>query len=162
ADYRGYLRSGDQTDIDTFLVRRARLGVEANLLQAYEFRLLPDFGQASPKIQDAYLNIHYWDEFQLEVGKFKQPLSYEQLIQDRFVPTVERSLIDQLVPARDEGVMVHGQKLFGDRLDYALAISNGEINGDMDVNLPKDFNARVAVRPFNDERLPPALRLLQL
>ena len=32
---------------------------------------------------------------------------------------MERSLIDQLVPARDVGLMVHGHKLFDDRLDYA-------------------------------------------
>ena len=73
----------------------------------------------------------------MEAGKFKQPVSYEQLIQDRFVPTMERSLIDQLVPARDEGIMVHGQKLFGNRLDYAISFSNGEINGNIDTNEPQ-------------------------
>ena len=61
----------------------------------------------------------------VEAGKFKEPFSYEQLIQDRFVPTMERSIIDQLVPARDEGVMIHGQKLFEDRFDYAVGVFNG-------------------------------------
>src|SRR5262249_36723887 len=134
-------------------------GVEADLAQYYEFRLLPDFsnGQspsnttASTRIQDAYMNVHYWDCFQVEAGKFKQPFSYEQLIQDRFVPTAERSLIDQLVPARDEGIMLHGYKLLGGRLDYQLAVSNGESNGDYDDNIGKDFNARVVVRPFQTE-----------
>jgi phosphate-selective porin OprO/OprP len=162
ADYRPYLLPGDQTDIDTFFLRRARFGLEADLLKQYEFRFLPDYGQGKTAIQDSYLNLHYWDGLQFEVGKFKQPVSYEQLIQDRFVPTVERSMIDQLVPSRDVGVMAHGQKLFGDRLEYAMSISNGEINGDFDVNDPKDFDARVAVRPFNDEGLPPWLRRLQL
>jgi phosphate-selective porin OprO and OprP len=97
-----------------------------------------------------------------EVGKFKQPFSYEQLIQDPFVPTMERSLIDQCVPARDEGVMVHGQKLFVDRLDYAFSVSNGEINGDFDQEKRKDINGRIAVRPLNDPRLWPMLRGLQL
>src|SRR5207248_8959874 len=105
-------------DIDTFLVRRARLGIESTVLEHFEFRMLPDFGQGQTRIQDAYLNVHYVDAFQVEAGKFKQPFSYEQLIQDRFVPTLERSLIDQLVPARDEGLMIHGRKLLGDRLDY--------------------------------------------
>jgi phosphate-selective porin OprO/OprP len=162
ADYRAYLLPGDQTDIDQFFLRRARFGLEADLLQAYEFRFLPDYGQGKTVIQDSYINIHYWDEFQIEGGKFKQPVSYEQLIQDRFIPTVERSMIDQLVPARDVGVMIHGRKLLSDRLDYALAISNGEINGDGDVNNHKDFNARLAVRPFNDDCLPEQLRRLQV
>ena len=100
------------------------------MLNYYEFRLLPDFAGStiSKSITDAYLNIHYWDEFQFEAGKFKQPFSYEQLIQDRFVPTMERSMMDQLVPQRDEGFMVHGHKLFDDRFDYAVAVSNGDVN----------------------------------
>jgi phosphate-selective porin OprO and OprP len=162
ADYRTYLDDVDNTDIDTFLVRRARFGLEANMFQYYEFRLLPDFGQGPAVVQDAYLNVHYWDAFQVEAGKFKQPFSYEQLIQDRFVPTLERSLIDQLVPQRDVGLMLHGQKLLGNRLDYAVSVSNGEINGNGDTNDLKDLAGRVAVRPLNDERLLPIVRGFQI
>ena len=70
------------------------------MLDYYEFRLLPDFAGTALNtiITDAYMNVHYWEGLQLEVGKFKQPVSYEQLIQDRYVPTMERSMIDQLVP----------------------------------------------------------------
>src|SRR5258708_21766135 len=106
------------------------------------------------------MNVHYVDWLQVEAGKFKQPFSYEQLIQDRFVPTAERSLIDQLVPARDPGVMVHGQKLLGDRLDYYLAVSDGTINCDTDTNDRKDLSARVVVRPLNFESLPARLHRL--
>jgi len=162
ADYRDFLNPADRTDIDTFLVRRARLGVEATMFKYYEFRLLPDFGGSSPTITDAYLNVHYWDGLQFEVGKFKQPFSFEQLIQDRYVPTMERSIIDQLVPARDEGAMIHGRKLLEDRLDYAVAVSNGEINGNTDTNNHKDFNGRIAIRPFNDPDRWDVLRRLQL
>jgi phosphate-selective porin OprO/OprP len=154
-DYRAFLDDRDYTDEDTFLIRRARLGIEAEVGKYYEFRLLPDFSTAQApnlpgqtRIQDAYMNVHYWDCFQIEVGKFKQPFSYEQLIQDRFVPTMERSLIDQFVPQRDEGVMVHGYKLLGGRFDYAFAVSNGEINGDFDTNKQKDVNGRLVLRPF--------------
>jgi phosphate-selective porin OprO/OprP len=162
ADNHSYLNANDTTDIDTFIVRRARFGLEANLWNYYEFRFLPDFGLGKAVLQDAYINVHYWDAFQVEAGKFKQPFSYEQLIQDRYVPTLERSLIDQLVPARDVGVMVHGQHLLCDHLDYAFAISNGEINGDTDLNNNKDVNGRIAVQPFGGENQPPALRYLSL
>jgi phosphate-selective porin OprO/OprP len=155
-DFRGYLNDVDKTDIDTFLLRRARLGIEATMLDYYEFRLLPDFAGTSlnTMITDAYMNVHYWDGLQLEVGKFKQPVSYEQLIQDRYVPTLERSMIDQLVPARDVGVMIHGHQMCGDRLEYGVSVSNGEINGgtgNTDTNDGKELNARIAVRPFNDD-----------
>jgi phosphate-selective porin OprO/OprP len=103
------------------------------------------------------------DWFQIEGGRFKQPFSYEQMIQDRFVPTLERSLFDQLVPQRDVGVMIHGQKLFQDRMDYAVSIHNGIINGSStDDNDPKDVSARVVVRPFNSCNFQPWLRLLQI
>jgi phosphate-selective porin OprO/OprP len=160
-DFRGFLNNADRTDIDTFLFRRARLGIEATMLDYYEFRLLPDFAgisppsMSTPAVADAYMNIHYWEGLQFEVGKFKQPFSYEQLIQDRYVPTLERSMIDQLVPARDVGVMIHGHQMCDDRLEYAVSVSNGEIDGgtgNTDTNDGKDLNARIAVRPFNDDQ----------
>lgn len=158
ADYRTFLDDVDSVDVDTFFLRRARLGIEADLLQYYEFRFLPDFGQGQAVIQDSYINVHYWDLFQVEAGKFKQPFSYEQLIQDRYVPTLERSLIDQLVPARDVGVMIHGQKLIGNRFDYAASVSNGEINGNGDTNDRKDVVARAVVRPLNSDWIWPILQ----
>lgn len=161
ADSRTYTRHGDFTDNDTFLVRRARLGIEATVFQNYEFRFLPDWGNNKSIIQDAYLNVHYWDQLQLQVGKFKEPVSYEQLIQDRFVPTLERSLIDQIVPARDVGIMIHGEKLFGNHFDFAAGAFNGEPNSDLDTNKIRDFAGRVAVRPLNFDSLPEFMRPLQ-
>ena len=154
ADYRSYPMKGDSTDIDQFVLRRARLGIEATLFDYYEFRFLPDWGSNRTVIQDAYMNVHYWDQFQFQVGKFKQPVSYEQLIQDRFVPTLERSLIDQIVPARDLGLMVHGQTLLNDHFDYALGIFNGTVNGDTDTNKLRDIAGRFAWRPFMNTGLP--------
>jgi phosphate-selective porin OprO and OprP len=160
-DYRGYLKSADTTDIDEFLLRRARFGVESNIFQFYEFRFLEDFGQGKTVIQDCYMNVHYWDAFQFEVGKFKQPVSYEQLIIDRWVPTLERSMIDQFVPARDEGVMFHGENLIGNRLDYAIGVFNGETNGDADTNNSSDVAARVVTRPFAGDAMPIWLQHIQ-
>jgi phosphate-selective porin OprO/OprP len=162
-DYREFLNTKDRTDIDTFLLRRARFGLEATLFKYYEFRFLPDFGQGTTIVQDAYMNIHYWDAFQVETGRFKQPISYEQLIQDRYVPTLERSIIDQLVPARDLGAMIHGEDVLDNRLDYAVSASNGEINGNStDLNNHKDVDGRIAIRPLNDPDLSPWLRGIQV
>ncbi len=167
ADYRGFLDPVDSSSTanplvagspitgspDTFLVRRARLGIEATMANYYEFRLLPDFAGSTvaKSITDAYMNVHYWDECQFEIGKFKQPFSYEDLIQDRYVPTMERSMLDQLCPQRDEGAMIHGERLFCGRFDYAFAVSNGDPNdSSIDDNNDKDFNARAVIRPFYD------------
>ncbi|MGA2257643.1 MAG: porin [Thermoguttaceae bacterium] len=167
ADYRGFLDPVDSSSTansavagspttgspDTFLIRRARLGIEATMANYYEFRLLPDFAgtTVSKSITDAYMNVHYWDALQFEIGKFKQPFSYEDLIQDRYVPTMERSMMDQLCPQRDEGAMIHGERLFGGRFDYAVAASNGDPNdSSIDDNNDKDFNARAVLRPFEE------------
>jgi phosphate-selective porin OprO/OprP len=162
SDYRYYLNNRDTTDFDNFLIRRARLGIEATVFGNYEFRLLPGFEAGSTRFQDAYLNARWWEEFQFEAGKFKQPFSYEQLIQDRFVPTLERSLFDQLVPQRDVGLMFHGYKLFDDRFDYQASAFNGEINGDSDTDKNKEFAGRVVVRPLRELGLPDWLEPIQL
>jgi phosphate-selective porin OprO/OprP len=175
SDFRGYLDRVDasttpNTNVagspttgspDEFLIRRARLGIEATMARYYEFRLLPDFAGTTiaKSITDAYVNVHYWDEFQLEAGKFKQPFSYEDLIQDRYVPVLERSMMDQLVPQRDEGVMIHGERLVCGRFDYAAAVSNGDSNDTtFDNNDHKDFNGRLVFRPFSDPDGPEFLR----
>lgn len=170
ADYRSYDTENDTRDLDSFLIRRARLGIEGVVFQFWDYRLLPDFSvnqgptedMATPRVEDAYINAHYWNEFQVEAGKFKEPFSYEQLIQDRFIPTVERSIIDQLVPGRDVGVMVHGNKLFDDKLDYGLSVFNGERNDDYDQNNGKDLAARLVVRPLNWDALPDFMHALQV
>ena len=47
--------------------------------------------------------------------------------------------------------MIHGEKLFCGRFDYAVAVSNGDPNDStIDDNNDKDFNARVVFRPFYD------------
>ncbi|HUE14562.1 MAG TPA: porin, partial [Planctomycetaceae bacterium] len=162
-DYREFLNTKDRTDIDTFLLRRARFGLEAKLFEYYEFRFLPDFGQGTTIVQDAYINVHYWDAFQAEIGRFKQPISYEELIQDRYVPTLERSLIDQLVPSRDLGAMIHGEDVLDNRLDYAVSVSNGEINGNStDLNNHKDMDGRIAIRPLSSSDVSPWLRGIEV
>jgi phosphate-selective porin OprO/OprP len=161
-DYKTFIDQPDPADINTFLLRRARFGIEANMFQYYEFRFLPDFAPPTPVIQDSYLNVHYVDWIQFEAGRFKQPFSYEQMIQDRFVPTMERSLFDQLVPQRDWGAMIHGQKLFFDRFDYYVSLHDGIINGNaIDNNDSKDVTGRVVLRPLNSDFFPIWLHLLQ-
>ena len=46
-------------------------------MNGYEFRFVPDWGNSRSVIQDAYLNIHYFDELQFQVGKFRPTVGYE-------------------------------------------------------------------------------------
>jgi phosphate-selective porin OprO/OprP len=59
-------------------------------------------------------------------------------------------MIDQLTPQRDEGIMIHGDKLFDKKFDYAAAVSNGDQNDStIDNNNHKDFNGRLVFHPLN-------------
>jgi phosphate-selective porin OprO/OprP len=158
-DSRWFANSADRTDIDEFLLRRARFGMEAIAFDYYEFRILADFSGSNlnapaapstptPSIVDAYGNVHYFDAVQFLAGRYKQPFSYEQLISDRYTVFLERSLMDQLTPQRDIGVMLWGQNIFDRRFDWFVSVSNGEINGNFDANNNKDVAARAVVRPF--------------
>lgn len=143
---------------DTFLIRRLRLGLEGSFFKYYDYKVLTDFGsginstaQNDNFLQDAFLNIHYTPKFQVQFGKFKEPVSLELLQSDSKLLFVERGLPTLLAPNRDVGIMVHGE-LFDDRLNYALGIFNGVTDGGSDdvetSNSGKEFAGRVFAHPF--------------
>jgi phosphate-selective porin OprO/OprP len=117
----------------------------------YNFNITPDFGQGKTVLQDAYLNITYFDFASLRTGKYKAPLDLERLQSDRDLEFSERSLIQNLVPNRDYGVDIHGRLLNG-RLFYDAAVMNGVPNNtasvDSDLNDGKDFVGRAFATPF--------------
>jgi hypothetical protein len=52
------------------------------------------------------------------------PFSLEELTADLFLDTVERSMVNELAPQRDQGVMLQGQ-FFNRVLGYSLGVFNG-------------------------------------
>ena len=78
------LQSDDDTIVDDqFLLRRVRPIFEGAVWKNFEYRLMLDFASSvtgsSASLQDGYLNVHYWDEAQLQLGKFKEPVGLERL-----------------------------------------------------------------------------------
>jgi phosphate-selective porin OprO and OprP len=152
ADGRFYLSEPKPTGSE-FLIRRLRPYFEGTVAKYYDFRFMMDFGQGTTTLEDAYANIHYWQEFQLLVGKFREPVGLERLEEDRALKFVERALPSDLVPDRDLGFDIHGD-LFAQRVDYALGFFNGTpdktATDDSDNNDAKDFAGRIFVHPFAD------------
>src|SRR5262249_24563673 len=60
-------------------------------------------------------------------------------------------ILDQIGPNRDVGVMLYGNKVFEDRVDYAISITNGNMNSDIDGDDRKELVGRFVTRPFNSE-----------
>ncbi len=152
-DGRFFTSGSDKNISSTFYLNRVRPILTGSVADYYNFNITPDFGQGKVTLQDAYLNITYWDYASLRTGKFKAPLDLERLQSDRDLEFSERSEIQNLVPNRDTGFDLHGRLLEG-RVYYDAALMNGVANNtaadttDIDNNDGKDFVGRIFATPF--------------
>ena len=149
-----FFTSGSDKDVgSTFFLNRVRPILTGSLGQYYNFNITPDFGQGKVTLQDAYINMTYWDYASLRAGKFKAPLDLERLQSDRDLEFSERSEIQNIVPNRDTGFSLHGRLLDG-RVFYDAALMNGVPDNtaadttDLDNNDGKDFVGRIFATPF--------------
>lgn len=148
----------DTTVNDTFLIRRARPIIEGTTFGKFDYRVMLDFGaQASLSsannalLQDAYVNARLLPEFQIQAGKFKEPVGLERLQSGANMLFIERAYPTQLVPNRDVGIQLQGD-LFKSAVRYELGIFNGVADGgsgDFDAtDREKDFAGRIFAQPF--------------
>ena len=153
ADGRFFTSGADKDVSSTFFLDRLRPILTGSVAKYYNFNITPDFGQGKVVLQDAYLNITYFDFASLRTGKFKAPLDLERLQSDRDLEFSQRSEIQNLVPNRDTGFDLHGKLLDG-RVFYDAALTNGVPNNtasdtyDIDNNDGKDFVGRIFTTPF--------------
>ena len=79
-----FFTSGSDKDVgSTFFLNRVRPILTGSLGKYYNFNITPDFGQGRVTLQDAYINMTYWDYASLRAGKFKAPFDLERLQSDR-------------------------------------------------------------------------------
>jgi phosphate-selective porin OprO/OprP len=149
ADGRWLLDPGQEGD-DTFLLRRVRLSFEGTVGKYVDFRIMPDFANSTLTLFDAYANLKYFPEAQVQVGKFKPPVGLERLQSATALTFVERAFPTLLVPSRDVGGMVWSELAEG-LVTYQLGYFNGVRDGgtqDVDTDDGKDFAARLFFHPF--------------
>ncbi len=151
-DGRFFTSGRDKNVGSTFFLNRVRPILTGTVGKYYDFNITPDFGQGRVVLQDAYLNVTYFKQAQLQAGKYKAPLDLERLQSDRDLEFSERSEIQNLVPNRDTGIEIHSDSLFDNRLTYQVALMNGVPNNtatvDSDFNDGKDFVGRIFATPF--------------
>jgi phosphate-selective porin OprO/OprP len=150
ADYHGVeggarTLTGSKLD-NQFLVRRARFEVDGRLYRWIGFKVEADFTEGV-SLKDAYLDLRFFPELRFRAGQFKVPSSLEELTSSRFIDFVERSMVNELAPARDRGVMLYGD-LLGGAVSYALGGFNGTGEDANDNNSDKDLAARLSFSPF--------------
>jgi phosphate-selective porin OprO/OprP len=139
---------------NTFVVRKARPTFSGRVARYFEFKLMPDFGNGTSLVQDAFVDTRFSasNAFRLRVGKDKTPVGYELLIGDANLLFPERSLASSLVPNRDVGIQAVGD-LAGGRLLYSGGVFNGLPDGasstaDVDTNSGKDVAGRITLQPW--------------
>jgi len=137
---------------NTFTLRKLRPTFTGRLTKYFEFKVMPDLGNGTTVVQDAYFDTRFSSAFRVRVGKDKTPVGYELLIGDANLYFPERALASSLVPNRDIGVQAQGD-LFAGKLTYAGGLFNGIPDGtssttEVDTNNDKDFAGRVAVQPW--------------
>jgi len=141
---------------DTWQATRVRPILEGTVGGIYDFKFMPDFGQGRTVIQDAYVTARFKPHFQVTAGKFKAPVGLERLQSANDIRFVARAFPTSLAPNRDMGLQVGGN-LLGDRLNYAVAWTNGVNDGgstetfaDVDTNSGKEWSARLFALPFGE------------
>jgi phosphate-selective porin OprO/OprP len=129
----------------------------------FDYRVMFDFGSGASSsaanngfVQDAYVNARLWPEFQIQAGKFKEPVGLERLQSGANLLFVERGYPTQLLPNRDVGIQLHGELLNGS-LNYAAGIFNGVADGgsgDFETaDDEKDFAGRLLAHPFKNTEI---------
>ncbi len=114
--------------VDTFLFRKIRPLFEGTLFNQIDYRLMPDFGQNNPQVQEAFLELKSSPYAKLRVGKFKEPIGLEVLRQDRDLTFVERSMASDLLPLRYLGAQISGSVL-SKSINYEGGYFDGSSDG---------------------------------
>jgi len=113
---------GDDRDTqslaDQFELRRARLGVKGKFANDFKYEIVGNL-PGTATIDVAFLDWAKYDAFQIRTGKFKQPFGLEQLTSSNNIALMERSYVDQTVPAKKVGLQVMGSPKAG--FTYALS-----------------------------------------
>jgi phosphate-selective porin OprO/OprP len=161
----GYLQAdgrfapGDDAGLvtDQFLLRRIRPVLQGTVARYFDFSIVPDFGNGTALVQDAYLDVHFTDRLRVRAGKMKSPFGIERLQSGQSLLFVERSLANNLVANRDVGVQVHGELAHG-AFGYQIALLDGVSDGgniDGDTNDAKDLAGRMFVQPWRTKGTSP-------
>ena len=163
-DIRAYEQANSSpVDQTGFYINRMRFYFNGRLTKPIEYSVSLSKGIGDLDLLDAYLNFNYDSRFQVRIGRYRVPFTYDwYALSNQFLPTPERSIFAlNYGYNRNFAIMGHGE-LFDERVDYAVAGVNGVRNSYFDENSHKDVLAYVNYRPFMQSERFPALKHLNI
>ena len=101
-------------DVDTksaashFEMRRARVGIKGRIGGIADYLLQGNI-TGTNLLDEAFIDVNKYEKLGLKFGKFKVPFGLEQQTSSNNIDFMERSYVDQNVPAKRMGAMVHGE-----------------------------------------------------
>jgi phosphate-selective porin OprO/OprP len=161
-DARIYTQPEQVPVVSDINIPRMRMYFSGRMTKPIEYQVSLQRSTNSLDMLNAYINLHYDDRFQLRVGRFRAPYTYEWAklsIWELLTPDRSPFALN-FGPNRQIGVMGWGE-LFTDRLEYAAGIFDGPRNSFQDFNSHKDVMAFADYRPFV-ERKDSVLRYLSV
>ncbi len=121
-DYRHF--SPDEVAADTFSMRRARIGVNANFYDDFSLRIEGEFSESPARMNDGYLDYTHFKSAMIRLGQFKTMYGLERSQGAMDLNFMERAMTESLLGSVfDRGIMLHGAPLLGTY--YHLAYVNG-------------------------------------
>jgi phosphate-selective porin OprO and OprP len=132
-DYRTF--TPDFADVNTFSVRRARIGVSATVLDYYSVFVEEEFANqntnpststATPILTFAFLDLNWFRPgARIRIGQFKPFIGLDNTMLDLQTDFMERAFTQSLFGSLvyDRGVMLFGEPIPG--LFYSAALTNG-------------------------------------
>lgn len=138
--------------VDSFSIRRARVGLSGELFKNLKFKLGVDVVK-SPALLDALVEFEPSKIVGLRIGQFLVPFSLESVTPTSDIDMVNRSTVVEALAAgrdngssgRDIGVVLYGSYAI---VDYALGLFNGAGINKADPNSHKDWSGRLILHPF--------------
>jgi phosphate-selective porin OprO/OprP len=148
-DSRNYTQTKQNPVINDFDIPRARIYFSGRLTKPIEYQLSFQRSTNNFDLLNAFFNFRYDERFQLRIGRFRAPYTYEwaKLSNWEFLQPERSPFAANFGPNRQVGFMEWGN-LFTNRLEYAAGMFDGPRNSYSDTNSAKDFMAFVDYRPF--------------
>jgi phosphate-selective porin OprO and OprP len=137
-----------------FIFRRARVALEGRVFDDLEYEFDADLRDEERPWRDVYVNYRRFRAAEVQVGRFKIPFGLDQLTGVFNLSFVERSLIgNDLSPARDRGVMVHG-RLARDTISYQTGVfrRDGDSTRFAGPSVDGTWAGRVVLTPWENSK----------
>ncbi|MDR1898119.1 MAG: OprO/OprP family phosphate-selective porin [Prevotellaceae bacterium] len=158
-----YQYSDASEGLNSFDIRRARVGVRGSVSASLDYRIYTEFAK-TPKLLDAFITWKMKENLNLKAGQFKLPFSLENAYSSQGLEMVENSMVILGLCAYEDvsGISSIGRdmgiNLFGGFLrqtnhnlfEYSIGLFNGNGINTSDNNRSKDFSGIISINPLKE------------